>query len=256
MQSNDKPTPVQLGGSIETSLSQSVPLNVSQLFAEGWKLTRHTKFALLAAIVGVGCCIVLVSMLIHSGSRMLNYPLSEPGQLLIINLLLAMVFSPMTAALSMMGITHASGLATRATLVFDFFRFLAPLANCTLVAMLVSEVCSVAVLNVGLPPFLSLMLSLYFMVCFSFAAPLVIEKRMSSLRAMAISFRVVNRQFTGVVVSYALLAALLLVALLPLGLGLIWGAPMFFNVKGVLYRQLFGVRLTLAVNKETGTMAA
>jgi len=256
MQSDEKSMPVQLGGSIENSLNRSVPLNVSQLLSEGWTLTRHTKFVLLAAIVGVGCCIVLASMLIHSGGRQLNYALNEPGQLLMINLLLAMVFSPMTAALSMMGVTHASGLTSRATRVFDFYRFLVPLANCTLLSTLVSEGISVLLLNLGLPPFLSLMLSLYFMACFSFAAPLVIEKQLPSVRAMVVSFRVVNRQFAGVVVIYALLAGLLLLALIPMGLGLIWMVPLFFNVKGVLYRQLFGVRLTLTVNSETASMSA
>ena len=35
--------------------------------------------------------------------------------------------------------------------------------------------------------------------------------------------------------------ALFFLALIPMGIGLIWVAPLYFNLKGILYRDLCGV---------------
>ena len=99
-------------------------------------------------------------------------------------------------------------------------------------------------------------------VIFSLTIPLVIEKKLSPIKAMVISVQALRFQWFKLLTLYVILSLILALTLIPLFafqqanlafIGVVvfvfclsYLAPMFYNVKGILYREIFG--LTVQAN--------
>ena len=100
----------------------------------------------------------------------------------------------------------------------------------------------------------------------SLVLPLVVEKKMSPIKAISVSIQATRFQWFKIFSLYLILALAVLVAALPVAatsaseLGFIaiafflfclaYLAPLFYNVKGILYREIFG--LQMQANTEQG----
>lgn len=60
-------------------------------------------------------------------------------------------------------------------------------------------------------------------------------------KAIFTSIKVVNHQWLNFVKLYAVFFLLLLLVLITFGIAMIWVAPFYYNVKGILYRDIFGL---------------
>lgn len=80
----------------------------------------------------------------------------------------------------------------------------------------------------------------YLLFCYVFAPILAYERGYGFWDALETSRRVVTQHFFSVVGVWIVLLGILLVSLVPLGLGLIWTVPFFTIAVGVMYRELFG----------------
>jgi membrane-anchored glycerophosphoryl diester phosphodiesterase (GDPDase) len=100
---------------------------------------------------------------------------------------------------------------------------------------------------------------IYLAVSLSLALPLVVEKNLSPLKAIILSLQVTRFQWFKLLAIYTLLFIALFMSLLPLVIlantqmsvigviiflvALTFIAPLFYNVKGILYREIFGMQL-------------
>jgi uncharacterized protein YacL len=100
---------------------------------------------------------------------------------------------------------------------------------------------------------------IYLAVSLSLVLPLVVEKNLSPLKAIILSLQVTRFQWFKLLAIYTLLFLALLISFLPLVIlaktqlsvigviillvSLTFIAPLFYNVKGILYREIFGMQL-------------
>jgi len=107
---------------------------------------------------------------------------------------------------------------------------------------------------------------IFLAVALSLVIPLVVEKKFSPVKAISLSVKALRFNWFKIFSLYLILISALIISLLPLillaqsELSVIGGvifffslsylAPLYYNVKGILYREIFGLQL-IAVDGAT-----
>ncbi|QGZ72944.1 hypothetical protein GQR50_10675 [Aeromonas hydrophila] len=229
---------MRIGGSLEQSLSQGYRLDLKGVLQESWQQTRRTGFGLLLAIVGVTAIWMLLS-----NTLLAPYVNQEGGMdvALVLSLLITIIMSPMTSSLDMLGLQQSVGVRARPSQVFDFFRHFLRLGSLSLLGSLITSLFGPLFELLGLPVMLAFIPSALIGMGLVFTVPLVLERGLSPVQAILVSLRLFVRGWPSIVLLHGIMMALFFLALIPMGLGLIWVAPLYFNCKGILYRDLCGV---------------
>ena len=230
---------IRIGGSLEQSLNQGYRLDVKAVIQEGWKQTRSNGLGLLLATVGVTAIWIL-----FSNTLLVPYLGGDDEQMnvaMLLSLLITVVMAPMTSSLDMLGLQQAVGVRARANQVFDFFRHFVRLGMLSLLGSALTSLFGPLFDLVGLPAVLAFIPSALIGMGLVFTVPLVLERGLTPPQAILVSLKLFVRGWPSIVLFHSVMAVLLLVALIPMGLGLIWVAPLYFNCKGILYRDLCGV---------------
>ena len=229
---------MRIGGSLEQSLNQGYRLDLKGVLQESWQQTRRTGFGLLLAIVGVTAIWMLLS-----NTLLAPYVNQEGGMdvALVLSLLITIIMSPMTSSLDMLGLQQSVGVRARPSQVFDFFRHFLRLGSLSLLGSLITSLFGPLFELLGLPVMLAFIPSALSGMGLVFTVPLVLERGLSPVQAILVSLRLFARGWPSIVLLHGVMMALFFLALIPMGLGLIWVAPLYFNCKGILYRDLCGV---------------
>lgn len=234
-----KKTHFVLGGDIKKSLTDGYTLNFKQLFKDAFAITRSNFIPLMVACFVTVAIVAIVFML----SLDTLETLSETQQTLLNFIFSAFVITPLITGLQMMGVHHAIGLKSRAADLFNFFKIAFPLALSSMmvniIVLAVSVVFDTLLGDIGLQ--LSLIVMLYLNMAFCLVYPLIAEKKLSAQLALRLSFKLVNKNLLQFTCLFLMLGLLAVIALLPSGLGMLLFVPFYFNLIGVVYRQLCGV---------------
>jgi len=99
----------------------------------------------------------------------------------------------------------------------------------------------------------------------SLALPLVVEKKMSPIKAISISIQATRFQWFKIFAIYLILSLAVLISALPVVMAgeselsfiaiafflfcLAYIVPLFYNVKGILYREIFGLQMEIAADQ-------
>ncbi|MEI4948671.1 hypothetical protein U1530_00360 [Aeromonas caviae] len=230
---------MRIGGTLEQSLSQGYRLDLQGVLKEGWQQTRRTGFGLALAIAGVMAIWILLS-----NTLLTPYVAREGGDMdmaLILSLLATVIMSPMTSSLDMLGLQQSVGARARPSQVFDFFRHFLRLGSLSLLGSLITSLFGPLFELLGVPVMLAFIPSALVGMGLVFTVPLVLERGLSPAQAILVSLKLFARGWPSIVLLHGVMLALFFLALIPMGLGLIWVAPLYFNCKGILYRDLCGV---------------
>ncbi|MGU5754002.1 hypothetical protein ACV1EG_14230 [Aeromonas caviae] len=230
---------MRIGGTLEQSLSQGYRLDLQWVLKEGWQQTRRTGFGLALAIAGVMAIWILLS-----NTLLTPYVAREGGDMdmaLILSLLVTVIMSPMTSSLDMLGLQQSVGVRARPSQVFDFFRHFLRLGSLSLLGSLITSLFGPLFELLGVPVMLAFIPSALVGMGLVFTVPLVLERGLSPAQAILVSLKLFARGWPSIVLLHGVMLALFFLALIPMGLGLIWVAPLYFNCKGILYRDLCGV---------------
>ncbi|UBO75993.1 DUF2189 domain-containing protein [Aeromonas rivuli] len=235
---------MRIGGSLEESMSKGYRLDVRAILQESWQQTRSNGLGMLLAIMGVMAIWILLS-------NVLLAPLLESEKegldsAMFISLLITVVMAPMSSALDMLGLQQAIGVRARASQVFDFFRHFLRLALLSLLSSLLTSLFGPLFDLLGLPMMLALIPSALVGMGLLFTVPLVLERGLSPAQAILVSLKVFARGWPSLLLLHGIMLGLCLLAMIPMGLGLIWVAPLYFNCKGILYRELCGVAVEVS----------
>lgn len=236
---------IQVGGSIEKAVVGDYSLDVKAILTEGWGLTKTTKLPLLIALLIV-LVIGMVFITIASGYMGgIEAIVEDPNKQLIINLFSTVVIAPFIAGIEMMGVSHAVGIKTKSSFVFAFLKRSAFTA---LTALIIASLTSLGMYL--------LIPGIYLSVALSLTIPLVVEKNMSPIDAIVLSLKATRFQWFKLFQIYGILIIVFLISLLPIGAGIhpligltviftgmMWLAPLLYNVKGILYREIFGLKI-------------
>ncbi len=82
---------------------------------------------------------------------------------------------------------------------------------------------------------------IYLTIGYAMTVPLIVDRKMSPWQAMEASRKAIHGEWWKIFGLFNVMSLIFMVAILPLGLGLIWIWPMFVVLGGVVYRSLFGI---------------
>jgi hypothetical protein len=247
----------QAGVNVEKALQGDYALNVKDILQEAWQSTLRSRMS-----INIGLCFVLllgmlVSLVTSSFMGGIEVILKDPSASMLINIVVTVIIWPFIAGIEMMGIQHAYGIKTRALMVFSCLQRGSWVALCALLTSLLISLGFQLLIVPGI--FLAVVLSL--------TIPLVIDKKMSPMQAIKISILSLRFKFFHLFRLYLLLFIALIVLTAPIVLlaesslgpiaivlflfGMSFLAPLYYNVKGIVYREVYGSD-TLSLN-DTGS---
>ncbi|CAH0525976.1 hypothetical protein [Vibrio hippocampi] len=242
-----------VGGSVERALSGQYELKIGNVFKEAWRATlKHfmsfSPSVLFLIVAQAGIFYIALKLQLGDLSVILD-AFQDPNLLtenifqsiFIANFSYEVISAPLYAGLSLMAMSHIVGLTTKTSHIAKGLQFTVPVIIATLISLLLQGVMSM------LLPFVSMYLSL----AFSQSLLLICEKRMTPMQSLLTSLRAVNKKILVLSLIYFVLVVMFLFATAFYGLGLILFLPFFFHVKGILYREMFGVRLTVVASAES-----
>ncbi|NOI02419.1 hypothetical protein F0241_15100 [Vibrio kanaloae] len=236
-----------LGGSIDRALSGDYELKATAVFQEAWKQTISHFLSFSPAIVAL----MLVQLAIFYIA--LKLQLGDPAVILdavidpeaftpqivesifIANFSYEVVSAPIYAGISLMAMSHAAGLQTKTRHIGKGLQFTVPVILVTLFSLMLQGIAGMIL------PFLSI----YFSLAFSHAILLICDKKVPPMQSLLLSLRAVNKKILTIASIYLMVMLMFIIAAMMYGIGLIFVLPFFFHVKGILYREMFGIKLKL-----------
>lgn len=172
------------------------------------------------------------------------------------NLIIAIGNAPLIVGLLMLGVHRAAGMPVKATQVLNYYHHFFKIFMVCLVAMLILfalllifSFCSgMASANTGMISGLLMVVSLFLLAfaiylgfSYIFAMVLAGDKPVGVWTALELSRRAVTQHWFKIFFTFVIMYVLVLIASIPLLIGLIWVLPMANILFGVFYRTMFGV---------------
>jgi len=248
----EKITIVQVGGSIESALKGDYQIDVKAILTESWQQTLKSRLAINLGLLFSLVLGMLVSFVASSYLGGIENVIADPQAGMLLNIVVTIAIWPFMAGVEMMGVQHAVGMKTHAKMIFTFLNR----ASWVVLSALLTSV----LISVGFQLFIAP--GIFLAVTLSLTVPLVIEKKMMPMKAVVLSIKTLRFKFFPLLALYSFLLSLLVVLLLPfvflldssvapLGImifliGISFLAPLFYNAKGIIYREVFGI--TIASN--------
>lgn len=245
----EKITIVQIGGSVERALKGDYQIDVKAILTESWQQTVRSRLSINLGLLFSLLLGMLVSFVVSSYLGGIESVIADPQISMFLNVVVTVVIWPFMAGVEMMGVQHAVGMKTHAKMVFSFLNRASWVVLCALLTSVL--------ISVGFQLFI--VPGVFLAVTLSLTIPLVIEKKMMPVKAIVLSIKALRFKFFSILTLYALLLSTFIVLLLPfillletsiapLGIvifliGISFLAPLFYNVKGVVYREIFGISI-------------
>jgi len=248
----EKITIVQVGGSIERALKGDYQIDVKAILTESWQQTLKSRLAINLGLLFSLVLGMLVSFVTSSYLGGIETVLADPQAGMLLNIVVTVAIWPFMAGVEMMGVQHAVGMKTHAKMTFAFLTRASWVVLCALFTSVL--------ISIGFQLFI--LPGIFLAVTLSLTVPLVIEKKMMPMKAVILSIQALRFKFFPLLTLYSLLLATLIVLLLPfllllessiapLGIvifliGMTFLAPLFYNAKGIVYREIFGISIARA----------
>ncbi|WP_341504125.1 hypothetical protein [Gallaecimonas sp. GXIMD4217] len=240
----DKATELKLGGDPDKALRGEIQLDMKAILKEAWQHSRQGSLAMTVTFLALGLGWYGLDVLLAGLAPALGLPQEHLGLALFSQLLILGLTAPLITGLHMLGIFRSVGIPPSFRQALAWY----PLASRLSLAALLSSV----LVQLGLSLFL--LPGLFLLVAFCFTLPLVADKGLSPLAALRLGLHLAVRYGWQILLVQLLGGLALMAGVLSFGLLFVWAVPWYFNLHGVLYRELFGVRL--AIRGRQGVLAA
>jgi hypothetical protein len=252
----EKITIVQVGGNIESALKGDYKIDVKAILTESWQQTLKSRLAINLGLLFSLVLGILVSLLVSNYLGGIEAVLADPQASMLLNVVVTIAVWPFVGGVEMMGVLHAVGMKTEPKMTFAFLKRASWVVLCALFTSVL--------ISIGFQLFI--LPGIFLAVTLSLTIPLVIEKKMTPMRAIILSVQTLRFKFLSLFILYSILLMSLVVLFFPFALllessfaplgimiflfGSSYLAPLFYNVKGVLYREIFGVSLATNNNDD------
>ena len=232
----NKQMPVGNYGSLEKGIAGEYEFSIGGTLSEAWEKTSGAKGTMVLA----GFLYFVIMMAVSMGLQFLMMALisSETeasqsvviGSVVIQQVILNLIVMPMVMGLFIIGLRRSVNAPISATSIFDYFG--------KAFSLLLTMILLYIMVIIGLV--LLIVPGIYLMVAYFMAMPLVVEKGLSPWQALEASRKAVSKHWFGFLGFYIVMMLIMLVSMLPLGIGLFWTMPMFLIAWGIMYRNMFG----------------
>jgi hypothetical protein len=246
---------VKVGGSVEEAVKGEYELDVAAILKEAWQITLKSRMAINLGLLTCLIIGMLVSMLVSSQLGGIEVAIQDQQSATLLNIIVTLVVYPFIVGVEMMGVFHSVGLKTQPKLIFGFLKRGSWVA--------VSALLTSTLVTIGLSLFY--LPGIFLAVALSLVLPLVVEKKMSPIKAIWVSIQATRFQWFKIFSIYLILALAVLISALPVAaagaseLGFIaiafflfclaYLAPLLYNVKGILYREIFGLQMQTSADQ-------
>ncbi|MDV6251042.1 hypothetical protein [Vibrio sp. EA2] len=249
---NDFENDFNLGGSVERALSGNYELKAGAVFSEAWRATIQHFLSFSPAIivlllVQVGIFYIALQLQLGDPSVILDaiqnpdsFSTDIVSAVYVANFSYEVISAPIYAGISLMAMSHVAGLKTKLRHVGKGLQFTVPVILATLMSLVLQ----------GLVGMLLAPLSLYLSLAFSHSILLICEKRVPPMQSLLLSLRAVNKKIFVVATLYLGVMFMFIIAAMFYGIGLIVVLPFFFHLKGILYREMFGIKLKIVAKQK------
>lgn len=253
--SNDNTVTVAKGN-FAKALKGEIKLTVGPLLQRSWEITLRS----LPWMFGVFIGLLALNYIVSSGLALLfpfdqsvladqeriDWSQIELNNLFISGLLQELILAPFSAMLIYLGMLNAADVRPSMAKLRDVLQvapqlIFASFLKLALIAISALLLSAIGMLIGGFVLLLIVLVVIYIQLAFMLAVPLIIDRRLSTIKAMLASFIVINKTMFPVLILMALMAIILMISAIPLLLGLIFTLPMAFNLIGVLYHALIGL---------------
>ncbi|MGH1485560.1 MAG: hypothetical protein ACRBCI_05015 [Cellvibrionaceae bacterium] len=221
-------------GSIDNAVLGQYDFQIGALLSEAWSTLKGLKTKFLVGILLYIVALVAISMVLMGVTFLLGLLLSEGAIIggLLQQIIITLVSLPMAYGLFMMALKHSVNAPTSFTEIFGYFN---KMGKIFAVYILMSILIFVGLLLLVLP-------GIYLMVAYMMAIPLIIEKNdIGVWQALEISRKTITKKWFKFFGFVLLVSLIMIVAAIPLGIGLIWALPWIALVFAILYRNMFGL---------------
>lgn len=243
---------VSIGGSVERAVKGDYSIDVKAVLSEAWQHTLQSRMSINLGLILVLVFGMIVSFITSSffGGIELVVADAQAGNseaLQMINVIVTISVYPFIAGIEMMGVFHAIKKPTQSKMLLSFLHRGSWVALCALLTSLL--------ISIGFE--LLIIPGVLLAVLLSLTIPLVVEKKMTPMQAIVVSVKALRFKIGPLLVIYLVLFMSFIALILPIALlitsslaplaimvflfGFTYLAPWYFNVKGVLYREIFGV---------------
>lgn len=223
--------------SIEEALARGYDFSIGDVIQEAWQRISGIKGMVFGGLVVYSVAVQSVSFVLGLLLGLVGTATGTTDTVgllvlqLVIGILAGTVGYPFLAGINMMGIRRAADQPVSFNEMFSHFgRFLPLLCTGLLMTLLVY-----------LGMFLLVIPGIYLSIAYMLAIPLTIERNLSPWQALEASRRAISQHWFKVFGLFTVLGLLMMVSIIPLGIGLVWTVPMTIVSVGILYRTIFGV---------------
>lgn len=244
---------INVGGSIEKALVGDYTLDVPEILKEAFELTMRSRISINLGLLFCFMLGLVVTLIVSEYVGGVEVATTDPQASLLLNIMVTVVIYPFLVGVEMMGVYHAVGLSTKMNVVFAFLKRGSWVA---VAALLTSSLISLG-LHLVLP-------AIYLIVALCLVLPLVVEKQLSPIKAIVLSIKVTRFGWFAMLKLHLVFLLGLVIAVMPIalvnvympemqiiGLGMFlvvmsYLAPVYYNVKGILYREIFGLTVQVS----------
>jgi hypothetical protein len=222
-------------GSLRGGIAGEYDFSIEEIIKESWVKTQGMKGTFWVAAIIVLLALIIVGVVLETLFG--ESPGGEPFTAAVIikqilsQLISAAVTYPLMAGIFMLGVHRAAQRQISINMAFSYFGYVIPLS---IVGVLVTVLSYIGFMLLVLP-------GIYLAIAYMLVIPLVLDKQLSPWQAMEASRKAITHHWFKAFFLFLLTGVIMLVSLIPLGLGLIWTYPMAVNVMGILYREIFGI---------------
>ncbi len=243
-----------VGGTVEQALSGQYSLNVGEILKEAWDTTIKHFVSFTPAVVimaAIQAAIFFIALNLQLGDPSSIIASLEQGHgfpdgffeaIFVANFSYEVVSAPIFAGVSLMAMSHAAGLKTKTRHIAKGLQFTIPVILATLMGLIFQAVAGM----------LFPLLSIYLAIAFSNSILLICEKRVPPMQSLVLSLKATNKKLFQLVSLYLIVTLMFFAAALLYGIGFIFVVPFFFHLKGIIYRNMFGVRLRIVTSNSKG----
>lgn len=220
--------------SLEAAMAGDYDFGVMSTLSEAWDRLKGIKRYILGAgillYIVITAVMGIMTLLMPGMTREVDALHALVAQVVVQVALLAIVM-PFAGGIVIMTLKHIQGREVGFGDLFGAFGKTLPLF---LAAVLINLLVSLGFLLLIIP-------GIYLTVAYLLVVPLIIDRDLGVWEAMEASRRAISKRWFSVFGLYLLLMVIVLVSMIPLGIGLIWSMPLMAVSFMVMYRKMFGI---------------
>jgi hypothetical protein len=235
------------GGSLEKSLNGETQLDLKAIANEAWNVSKNTKTAVLHGVLLLFCIAIVFAWALQSIFGITDLSVVPPRMMISLKVAGIIVTTPIIAAMFLLGISHSVGIKPRFLLILKNVMGSVLVILLALLLAAMSDVGSIIGSQISV--LLGMAVLFYINLATGFSIMLLVEKKLPPSQCVIQSLKVFHKYWMPLSIFYFVYYCSLFLGALSLGFAYIWIIPFFINMKGILYRELFGVKVLSVKNQ-------